>query len=97
MQAMYHFHKDDEVLAWRTIGLAARQCFELGLHRREGYEPFTDPDERSATVRAFWVTYVLDRRWSFGTGMPFAMQDGDMDPKLPRPVCPTHFAYEWQC
>ncbi|KAF1972880.1 hypothetical protein BU23DRAFT_534183 [Bimuria novae-zelandiae CBS 107.79] len=85
LTAMYHFHKDDEVLAWRTIGLAARQCFELGLHRRESYDSFTDPDERSAAIRAFWVTYVLDRRWSFGTGMPFAMQDADLDINLPKP------------
>jgi hypothetical protein len=29
---------------------------------------------------------VLDRRWSFGTGMPFALQDTDIDPDLPKPV-----------
>ena len=38
------------------------------------------------TVRLFWVIYSLDRRWSFGTGMPFAMQDADIDPQLPEPV-----------
>jgi hypothetical protein len=83
---MFHFHKDDEVLAWRTIGLAARQCFELGLHRHEAYGSFTDPDERTSAIRTFWSVYVLDRRWSFGTGMPFALQDADIDINLPRPV-----------
>lgn len=40
----------------------------------------------------FWAVYNLDRRWSFGTGMPFAMQDSDIDPLLPKPVRPTHSA-----
>lgn len=84
---MFHFHKDDEVLAWRTIGLAARQCFELGLHRREAYDSFADQNERTAAIRTFWSVYVLDRRWSFGTGMPFALQDADIDVNLPKPVC----------
>lgn len=84
---MYHFHRDDEALAWRVVGLAARQCLELGLHRRETYTSiFTDPDEQASAVRTFWSVYVLDRRWSFGTGMPFALQDADIDPNLPKPV-----------
>lgn len=29
---------------------------------------------------------MLDRRWSFGTGLPFAIQDADIDPLLPEPV-----------
>jgi hypothetical protein len=37
-------------------------------------------------VRVFWSVYALDRRWSFGTGMPFAFQDADIDPLLPEPV-----------
>lgn len=83
---MYHFHRDDEALAWRIVGLAARQCLELGLHRRETYTSiFTDPDDQAAAIRTFWSVYVLDRRWSFGTGMPFALQDADIDPNLPKP------------
>lgn len=86
LAAMYHFHRDDESLAWRVIGLAARQCLELGLHRRETYNTlFSDEVERAAAVRTFWSVYVLDRRWSFGTGMPFALQDADIDPQLPKP------------
>jgi hypothetical protein len=34
----------------------------------------------------FWAIYVLDRRWSFGIGMPFALNDLDIDPELPRLV-----------
>ncbi|KAF2761813.1 fungal-specific transcription factor-like protein [Pseudovirgaria hyperparasitica] len=86
LAAMYHFHRDDEGLAWRVVGLAARLCMELGLHRRETYETlFKTPEEKDEGVRLFWSIYVLDRRWSFGTGMPFALQDADIDPLLPRP------------
>jgi hypothetical protein len=84
---MYHFHRDDEALAWRINGLAARQCLELGLHRRETYNTaFVDPEEHEGAIRTFWSVYVLDRRWSFGTGMPFALQDADIDPNIPKPV-----------
>lgn len=86
LTAIYHFTKDDEALAWRVIGLAARQCIELGLHRRETYaNQFPEPEEQASALRTFWCIYVLDRRWSFGTGMPFALNDGDIDPNLPKP------------
>jgi hypothetical protein len=89
---MYHFHRDDEALAWRIVGLAARQCLELGLHRRETYTSiFPDPEEQAAAIRTFWSVYVLDRRWSFGTGMPFALQDADIDPNLPKPDDSTQY------
>lgn len=82
---MYEFHRDNEGTSWRIIGLTARLCIELGLHRRETYEALPDDDIRSETLLLFWSIYVLDRRWSFGTGMPFALQDADIDPLLPRP------------
>lgn len=85
VQAAYHFHCDNEGTAWRVIGLAVRTCVELGLHRREVYELMTE-EERDSTVCLFWSIYILDKRWSFGTGMPFALQDADLDPSLPRPV-----------
>jgi hypothetical protein len=66
-------------------------CIELGLHRRDSlYKIVTDPEERSSTVKLFWSIYVLDRRWSFGTGLPFALQDSDIDPNLPEPVTLSH-------
>jgi len=87
---MYHFQADDEGYAWRVIGLAARLSMELGLHRRETYNKlFVSDEERATAVKLFWSIYVLDRRWSFGTGMPFALQDADIDPLLPKPVCRT--------
>jgi hypothetical protein len=86
---MYHFTRDDEALSWRMIGLSARHCLELGLHRRETYTSlFPDQDERAFATRMFWSVYILDRRWSIGTGMPFALQDADIDYNLPKPVRP---------
>ncbi len=62
-------------------------CIELGLHRRDSlFKVVTDEEERSNAIKLFWSIYVLDRRWSFGTGMPFALQDADIDPNLPEPV-----------
>ncbi|KAF1946134.1 hypothetical protein EJ02DRAFT_337101 [Clathrospora elynae] len=91
LTAMYHFTRDDEVLAWRVTGLAARQCLELGLHRRETYPSlFPDPEEQASAIRTFWSIYVLDRRWSFGTGMPFALQDADIDDNVPKPHVSAH-------
>ncbi|PBP15798.1 putative fungal specific transcription factor [Diplocarpon rosae] len=84
--SIYHFHCDKEALAWRIIGQVARMCIELGLHRRESLlKVVANEEERSSTINLFWSIYVLDRRWSFGTGMPFALQDADIDPKLPEP------------
>jgi hypothetical protein len=82
---MYEFHRDNESTSWRIIGMTARLCIELGLHRRETYEAISDEAELSETILLFWAIYVLDRRWSFGTGMPFALQDADIDPSLPKP------------
>ena len=82
---MCEFHRDNEGTSWRVIGLAARLCIELGLHRSETYHIMTE-EQRDSTMLLFWAIYSLDRRWSFGTGMPFALQESDLDPNLPRPV-----------
>ena len=82
---MYEFHRDNESTSWRIIGLTARLCIELGLHRRETYDAISDENERNETALLFWTVYILDRRWSFGTGMPFALQESDIDSQLPKP------------
>lgn len=62
-------------------------CIELGLHRRDSlFKVVPNEAERANVLRMFWAIYVLDRRWSFGTGLPFALQDADIDPNLPEPV-----------
>jgi hypothetical protein len=84
--AGYRYLSNDEVLAWRLIGQVARLCFELGLHRREGLQKIADPQLRRNALHTFWSAYVLDRRWSFSTGLPFVCHDDKIDPNLPYPV-----------
>ena len=84
--ATYHFHCDEEALAWRVIGQASRMCVELGLHRSDSlFKNFPAQADRAQAMCIFWSIYCLDRRWSFGTGMPFAIQDSDIDSSLPGP------------
>ena len=90
-QSIYFFHCDDELLSWRTIGIAAREALEMGLHRKESMlDHFKDRETRRRATRVFWCIYVLDRRWSFGTGLSFALVDRDIDPELPEPVRLNH-------
>jgi len=82
----YRFFCNEEILAWRVMGHVARLCFELGLHRREGLEKIPDHQDRRNALNTFWSAYVLDRRWGFGTGLPFVCHDDKIDPGLPMPV-----------
>ncbi|GKT61573.1 fungal specific transcription factor [Colletotrichum tofieldiae] len=87
MISIYYFFSDEELLAWRNIGIAARAALEMGLHQNLSLtDNFPDPEIRSLAVRVFWCVYVLDRRWSFGTSLSFALFDRDIDPNLPEPI-----------
>ncbi|KAI1370376.1 hypothetical protein F4677DRAFT_438547 [Hypoxylon crocopeplum] len=83
--AGYYFLANDEILAWRTMGQVTRLCFELGLHRRDAIQRIADEEERNNAINSFWAAYVLDRRWAFGTGLPFTVPDEEVDPQLPYP------------
>lgn len=82
----YRFLSNDEHLAWRVMGQVTRLCFELGIHRRDVIDGMKDEQERKNAINTFWSAYVLDRRWSFGTGLPFVVHDDKIDPRLPYPV-----------
>ncbi|KAL7271228.1 hypothetical protein RUND412_006031 [Rhizina undulata] len=85
LMSIYQFHIDNESMAYRTIGLAVRVSLELGLHRTEELSrKYPDPRDRSWVVKLFWSIYVLDHRWSFGTGRPFSLRDSDIDPDMPQ-------------
>ncbi|KAJ5957972.1 transcriptional regulator family: Fungal Specific TF [Penicillium vulpinum] len=85
--SMFYFQIDEEILAWRTVGIVERMCLEKGLHRRETLNhPAIIAVGRDRVLRIFWSIYILDMRWSFGTGMPFALEDTDIDPWLPEPA-----------
>lgn len=81
----YRFLSNDEVLAWRVMGQVARLCLEMGIHRREVIAKIEGEQKRKNAINTFWSAYVLDRRWSFGTGFPFVVHDDKIDPQLPYP------------
>lgn len=74
-------------MAYRIFSMAARMCLEMGLHRRDAlFKYFPDETQRTRAVNVFWSFYALDRRWSLSAGLPFILQDEDIDPNLPEPV-----------
>ncbi|KAJ4139904.1 hypothetical protein NW768_001253 [Fusarium equiseti] len=83
--AGYRFLSNDEILAWRVMGHVARLCLELGIHQRTGLMRIQDEEERKNALVSFWSAYVLDRRWAFATGLPFVVQDEEIDSQLPFP------------
>ncbi|KAL4915822.1 hypothetical protein BDW62DRAFT_219149 [Aspergillus aurantiobrunneus] len=93
--SIFHSYRDDEVISWRLIGMAVRGSMQLGLHRQETWlrtgGVFPGELQWTFTSRLFWCIYVLDRKWSFGTGLPFAIQDSDMDTNLPEPGAATPY------
>lgn len=91
----YRFLSNNEILAWRVIGQVARLCLEMGLHRREVVDKIQGEQDRKNAINTFWSSYVLDRRWSFGTGFPFVVQDDKIDPHLPYPVSISFISYSW--
>ena len=84
--AGYRFLSNDEVLAWRVIGQVTRLCLELGIHQRETLMKIQNESERRNALMSFWSAYILDRRWAFATGLPYILQDDDVDSELPYPV-----------
>ncbi|KAL4879296.1 hypothetical protein BJY04DRAFT_220417 [Aspergillus karnatakaensis] len=93
--SIFHSYRDDEVISWRLIGMAVRGSIQLGLHRQETWlrtgGVFPGELQWTFASRLFWCIYVLDRKWSFGTGLPFAIQDSDMDTNLPEPGAATPY------
>jgi hypothetical protein len=82
----YRFLSNEETLAWRVMGQVTRLCFELGIHRRDVIDAMENEQDRKNAINTFWSAYVLDRRWSFGVGLPFVVHDDKIDPTLPYPV-----------
>lgn len=79
---------------WHLIGVAARTCFEMGLHRASTYtlsqtssDNVTSSKERREEMetkrRCFWSLVSLDRVTSLALGRPLAIQLEDIDVDLP--------------
>lgn len=78
---------DREVLAWRNIGAALRLLQELGFHNSTSLQQqFPSITQRQSAKRLLWCAYTLDRRWSFGTGLPFGIAESNIDYDMEIPV-----------
>ncbi|KAG9256620.1 fungal-specific transcription factor domain-containing protein [Emericellopsis atlantica] len=80
---------DTTTSVWHLIGVAARTCLELGLHRASAYvlrEEQSDgaaAEEMEVKRRCFWSLVALDRVTSLALGRPFAIQLDDIEVDLP--------------
>ncbi|KMP06880.1 hypothetical protein CIRG_06561 [Coccidioides immitis RMSCC 2394] len=86
--------QDTSASMWHLVGVAARICFELGLHRELVYQVRQTPDPsglsatdqfiRSETKRrCFFCVVAMDRVVSITLGRPFAIRLEDIDVSLP--------------
>ncbi|KAJ5589832.1 hypothetical protein N7450_003804 [Penicillium hetheringtonii] len=77
---------------WHMVGIAARMCFEMGLHRNQTYHTPTtshsSPEllaESETRRRCFWSVLDMDRVVSITLGRPLAIHLEDVDTALPDP------------
>ncbi|KAF4120675.1 Fungal trans [Geosmithia morbida] len=70
LTSLFFFLSDREVEAWRCIGTVMRLVHELCQY---------GSDDQRVSDALYWSVYTLERRWSFGTGLPFAVPDADVE------------------
>ena len=85
--------KDNSASMWHLVGIAARICLELGLHRESAYPLKWNRDFDQAAIeryhqqevsrRSFWCLIAMDRVTSNILGRPLAIRDEDVDAVLP--------------
>ncbi|KAM0211460.1 hypothetical protein ACHAQD_010253 [Fusarium lateritium] len=68
---IFFFLNDREKEAWRIMGSIMRLVHEQSCQEEE-------TPAKTISDTFFWSLYTLDRRWSFGTGLPFALQDSEI-------------------
>lgn len=95
--------KDNSASMWHLVGIAARICLELGLHRESAY-PLVQSQEHSedhlrqfkrqeVSRRCFWSLMAMDRVTSNILGRPLAIRDEDVDTELPSESAADLLAY----
>lgn len=85
--------KDNSASMWHLVGIAARICLELGLHRESAYPLKRSSDfdqaaseryhQQEISRRSFWCLIAMDRVTSNILGRPLAIRDEDVDALLP--------------
>ena len=82
---------DTSASLWHLIGMAARMCFELGLHRESVYTVQHTSMEKENELReicevkrrCFWCVFAMDRIASTILGRPLAINLDDVDTEFP--------------
>lgn len=85
--------KDNSASMWHLVGVAARICLELGLHRESAYplkysknidgRTLAKYQQQEVSRRCFWCLIAMDRVTSNILGRPLAIRDEDVDAMLP--------------
>ncbi|EHK46888.1 hypothetical protein TRIATDRAFT_306627 [Trichoderma atroviride IMI 206040] len=79
LATIFFFLSDREILAWRGIGVVLRLLQE-NSSRNAGDLSLQDGSQIATPGEMlYWCVYTLDRRWSFGTELPFAVHDSEID------------------
>ncbi|KAH0832637.1 putative Fungal specific transcription factor [Fonsecaea pedrosoi] len=74
---------------WHVVGIGARFCLEMGLHRESRHGRTFDPVAPQSAFdlemrrRCFWCFYNLDRIVSITLGRPVSIDDDVIDVPLP--------------
>ncbi|KAL7928665.1 hypothetical protein V8C35DRAFT_317668 [Trichoderma chlorosporum] len=79
LAAIFFFHSDREVLAWRGIGNVLRLLQENSSRNSGDLALHAGSRIALSGEKLYWCVYTLDRRWSFGTDLPFAVHDTEID------------------
>lgn len=67
------------MLAWRAIGNVLRSLHEIiAQNTEDAPNPTTLDQLKDVGEKFYWSVYTLDRRWGFGTGLPFSVHDSDI-------------------
>lgn len=85
--------KDNSASMWHLVGIAARICLELGLHKESAYPLKCTPEldlpdlvryqKQEISRKCFWCLIAMDRVTSNILGRPLAIRDEDIDAMLP--------------
>ncbi|OAA73297.1 fungal specific transcription factor domain-containing protein [Cordyceps fumosorosea ARSEF 2679] len=79
LASIFFFLNDKEMLAWRAIGNVLRSLHEIiAQNTEDAPNPTTLDQLKDVGEKFYWSVYTLDRRWGFGTGLPFSVHDSDI-------------------
>ncbi|CAK7210602.1 hypothetical protein SBRCBS47491_000828 [Sporothrix bragantina] len=78
LMASYFFLSDREVLAWRAISSVMRLLQEERV--LQNYDDSTTASNPTSPTddKLYWSAFTMERRFSFSTGLPFAVRDTDI-------------------